>query len=345
MNRHRHMHDALASHRRRLVSSAAAAVLLAGWVGPVYADATIDTALEGLAPMTSGDLSGERGGFSFGNMNISFGFSISTTVAGGTLGPGVTVTTNFTINTPGDLKNLGTTITSNVQSTLKDKGLIDDGNPATPTLGEKIEDSVAASVAHLNPDAAPTSAPASTVVASAAAPIPESAVNSVPAPIPESIANPAPAPVVDVTPVVEVTMVSAPDIPPPPEPIADITPPPPPPPPAPIADAAPAPDLPPATKPEIDPAAPATNNRTEVAASVDPATGNIKLALGSGGNILLEYLQGQVSKIQNTENNVQISSEIKADYVIDGYSQVATAVNLSGQVRDLTDQLMALGGH
>lgn len=330
MIRHFSKSEVLAGYRRRLVSGAAAAVLLGGWVAPAYAEATIDAALDGLTPMESADLGDQRGGFSFGNMNISFGLSISTTVAGGTLGPGVTVTTNFTINMPGDLKNLGTTITNNVNDKLKEKGLIDDGNPATPTLAETIQTKVAE---HLPPkDPAPATPESyATTVASAPAPV----AGEIPA------ADAAPPTV----PTVEVTMVSTPDVPPPADPPAS-------PPPSAAADivapqpasAAPAPAATAlAIKPDGNPEA--ATPKPQVAASVDPQTGNIKLAFGSGGSTLLEYLQGQISKIQNSQNNLEITSEFRADYVIDGYSEVATAVNLSGQVRNLADQLMALGGH
>lgn len=345
--------DALAGYRRRLVSSAAAAVLLAGWVAPAYAEATIDTALEGLAPMTTADLGDQRGGFSFGNMNISFGLSISTTVAGGTLGPGVTVTTNFTINMPGDLKNLGTTITNNVNDKLKEKGLIDDGNPATPTLAETIENKVAEYI----PPAGPKDPPAppspdsyATTVVSAPT-LPESSV---------SAAGATPPP-----PTVEVTMVSSPDVPPPASPpapveaapsappegttVASIAPP------APVTDAPVEPaktevapktvETPAGIKSDGSPSSSSNTKLPEVSASVDPATGNVKLAFGSGGSTFLEYIEGQVAKIQNTENGLAIKSELKADYVIDGYNQLATASNLNAQVRSIADQFIALGGH
>jgi glycerol kinase len=103
-----------------------------------------------------------------------------------------------------------------------------------------------------------------------------------------------------------------------------------------------APPAGPAGEPAADPAA--ANQQAAFAASVDQTTGKVTLAFGSGNSVLLEFVEG-LAKIQNTENNVVISSEFKADYVIDGFSPIATAANLRAQVNSLSEQLLALGAH
>jgi hypothetical protein len=263
--------------RRRLAAGAAAAALIIGWVGPGYAaEATIDEAVAGLAPMSAAELGEQRGGFTVGPVTISFGFAITTSISGGALGPGVTVTTNFTVNTPGALQNLGTTVTSNVNAALADGSGAADGNPPAPAG--------AGGVVAGNDPALPTPL----------IPGPETFT-------PPTTPDPGTASVGSTVP-------SAPD-----------------------SGGAVGPANP-------DSAAPAFTLQ------LDTQAGTIALAAGPDTSVVLQYVQGQLTKIENSNNDVQIQNHVSANYVIENYQDIAGSADLHSQLSNLSNQLIALDG-
>jgi hypothetical protein len=96
-----------------------------------------DYLLSDVAPVSDSELAQNRGGFAVGNLNISFGLSITTNIQGPAIDP-ITVTTNFTVDTPGHLTNLGTQISNQVNDRLAQAGIGGGSNnantpPAAPT--------------------------------------------------------------------------------------------------------------------------------------------------------------------------------------------------------------------
>lgn len=326
--------------RRTLRSGTAIATVLLGCIGPALGEESIDNSLSGLTPVSSDELGAERGGFAIGSVNVSFGFSLSTSISGGTLGQGVTVTTNFTVSTPGNLQNLGTTITSAVQQNLEKAGLVDDGNPATPTLGEKIASTVDAALTKTLPNVVGALSPAagsngaSALSASAptvanTAPLSSAAsdltnVPTVDAPALPTVASTAPSLPATNAPAVDTSTLASGSIEPAKNSASDA------PSGVPLGDRPPAPSV----------IVPTVQLFT---AQVDNGNGSVSLSAG-GTSLFLQTLQGQLALIQNTENDVQIKSSLSANYIIENYHDIADMAGLHQQITDLAHQLIALQG-
>jgi len=333
-----------------LRSGTAVAAILMGCIGPAFAGDSLDDSLAGLTPVSSDELSANRGGFAIGAVNVSFGFSLSTSVSGGALGSGVTVTTNFTVSSPGNLQNLGTTISGAVQKNLENAGVVDDGNPATPTLGETIAKTVDTALTNSLPNlagASPANAATNGGAALAAsAPalgdVPEPASNPV-APPPDAASSLASvvAPAVDVPAAGDIVAAVAPVV-------------------APVVDVPAASDIV-AAAASVSPASSATDTPAEApvgdrppapvaiapvlqfTAQLDQGNGSFSLSAG-GTNLFLQTLQGQLALIQNTENGVQIKNSVSANYIIENYRDIAMMAGLHQQLSDLAQQLLVLQG-
>jgi hypothetical protein len=274
--------------RRKLISGAAAAALLIGWVGPSFAaEATIDDAVAGLAPMSAAELSDQRGGFSIGPAKVSFGFTVVTSISGGQLGPGVTVTTNFTIDSPGALQNLGTVVTSNVNSAIDDAGATNDGKLST-TLP----------------------AGASNVAAGSDPALPTPSI---------------PGPAILGAPIISDPQVAA------------------------LANASPVADGIAGSTPANSPASGGATGPANLASATvpfevqfDPEKGTVSLTAGPDTSVILQYVQGQLTKIENSNNDVQIEHHYSASYVIENYQDIAASAEMHTQLSNLTNQLLAL---
>ncbi len=116
-------HNALRIRRSLWAGTTAAAAVLIGCMGSATAGETLDDSLTGLTPVSTDELKANSGGFSIGAVKVSVGFTISTSISGGALGQGMTVTTNFSVITPGNIQNLGSTITNNVHDSLEAAGV------------------------------------------------------------------------------------------------------------------------------------------------------------------------------------------------------------------------------
>jgi hypothetical protein len=262
----------IAAFRRKLVSGAAAAALIIGWAGPGFAaEATIDDAVAGLAPMSAEELGDQRGGFSVGAAKITFGFTVVTSISGGDLGPGVTVTTNFTVDSPGALQNIGTTVSSNVNSAVENAGAGNNGN-LSATLPAGVSN-----VATGSDPALPT--PSLPGLAALGAP----AISD-----PKATAQ---------------------------------------------ANASPASD-----------GITGSTNLGDVPFKVqfDAEKGTVALSAGPDTSVILQYVQGQLTKIENSNNDVQIEHSYSANYVIENYQDISASAEMHTQLSNLTNQLLAL---
>ena len=128
-------HAALYAVSRRLTSGTAIAAILFGTIAPAFAETSLDNVLQDIAPMSADELNVSVGGFSLGDLNLAIGFAISTSLSGGALGNGFTVTTTFTIPS---LNNLGAQISGDVNKSLDAAGIADLGG----AISKKVDDAL-----------------------------------------------------------------------------------------------------------------------------------------------------------------------------------------------------------
>lgn len=324
--------------RNVLRSGTAIAAILLGTCNHAIAADDLDASLSGLAPVSAEELGANRGGFSIGPVSISIGFTLATSVTGGSLGSGVTVTTNFTVSSPGNLENLGTTIKSAVNSNLENAGVT--------TLADDIKDSVDASLVALSNGLANgtnaegeaasslggaaevAAAAGSTGVADAAAPSGAGATSSF-ASLPTSEA---PSSALPSTPVADAGSLAGGAAAPVSTPVANL-----------IANSTGAAPTAPAEAPIAPAPGPTTPVASQFTAQFDTANGSVALTAG-GTNILLQALQGQLSLIQNSDNNVHIENKVTANYIIENYKDIAALSNMHQQISDLANQMLSLYG-
>lgn len=92
------------------LGTAAAALNSGGALdNPPSAGARADYLLADVMPVSDAELSKNRGGFSIGDLNVSFGFSVKTAIRGPDIHP-FTVTNNFTVDHPGHVRHLGSQV-------------------------------------------------------------------------------------------------------------------------------------------------------------------------------------------------------------------------------------------
>jgi hypothetical protein len=53
-------------------------------------------------------------------------------------------------------------------------------------------------------------------------------------------------------------------------------------------------------------------------------------------------VQGQLTKIENSNNDVQIEHSYSANYVIENYQDISASAEMHTQLSNLTNQLLAL---
>lgn len=111
-----------------LTAVSTAALLSVCSIGAAHAEIANgpDMLLSDLAPVTDAELDKNRGGFSIGNISLWVGMTVTTTIQGASPSP-ISVTTNFTVDTPGQLTDLGSQISGDVATqvgnTLADVGI------------------------------------------------------------------------------------------------------------------------------------------------------------------------------------------------------------------------------
>lgn len=110
-------------NRALLLTAAGAAVLVALPLHSASAEEIDAPAalLSDVAPVSDAELAENRGGFSIGNMNFNIGLTVTTAIQGPNINP-ISVTTNYSVDT-GNLTNLGTTISNQVNNTLAQSGI------------------------------------------------------------------------------------------------------------------------------------------------------------------------------------------------------------------------------
>ena len=126
-----------------LLTAAGAAVLAAI---PLHASAEeIDAPavlLADVAPVSDAELDQNRGGMVVGGINFSLSINVGISIQGPTINP-ISVKTNYSVDTPGTLTNLGTQINNTVNGALQQAGLGSapapdnkgSSTPATQTIG------------------------------------------------------------------------------------------------------------------------------------------------------------------------------------------------------------------
>ena len=135
LNKSKKDREAPQRHRALLLTAASTAAVLC--ISPLsIAHAEVmnppDMLTPDVAPVSDAELDQNRGGFSIGGVNFSVGMTVRTTIEGASDAP-VSVTTNFSIDKPGVLTNLGPSVVSGVHDTLADAGI---GNANTSSPGQ-----------------------------------------------------------------------------------------------------------------------------------------------------------------------------------------------------------------
>jgi hypothetical protein len=111
--------------------------------------------LPDMAPVSDTELSQNSGGFSIGNLDVSFGFTITTSIHGAMITP-VQIVQNFGVDSPGHVSDLGTQIHNDVNPATISGG--DGGSNGKDAPAATSSDLVASSNLAPSSDPAPQNA-------------------------------------------------------------------------------------------------------------------------------------------------------------------------------------------
>ena len=307
-----------------------------------------------LVAVSEGELAKHRGGMKVGLVDVSFTVNVRTTIENPNIaGSGTTIIeTGFALgNTPGQFTNLGTQIRNEtqqqVQETLQNAGITSPvpADPApsvqaiTPAVNTVVSSAGASQGANqpANPAPAPVNTALPQVASTSNTPTLTPAPKPAPAPAPS---NPVVDTIVAATEIVEGTVTELP---------------------AQIAPYVPASETPSEQGGGSNNLAVASNSPAGPTTTAAPsvATSNIDVAVGSevvssdtgtailstpeGSSVLATTQQGHMTLIQNTANDVIISSRIIANYNINNYGAIATRASGVAQINNLSRQLLVLG--
>ncbi len=284
-----------------------------------------DMLLADLAPVSDSELAQNRGGFSIGNISLSVGLTVTTAIQGASINP-VSVTTNFSIDMPGQLTNLGTQIAGDVanqvSNTLSDAGIGQgsDNSSKGASNTPSTQNSVPAS---------PPPAPVSLASNTPSPPPPPQNTGSGGQPLTQNI-----------------TVASNTPQSPPPPPVS--------PPPSPSSSPAPSqvsavvPLSPPSPPPPPAPAGGATITNTSppatFTASVDPVTNSISLTNNAGTNLNLSTANGLITTITNNLSGVSVQTQVDLNYVVNNYYDVIANAHNFQQAMSIAQQMLAVRG-
>ncbi|MFZ1991618.1 MAG: hypothetical protein WAW96_17825 [Alphaproteobacteria bacterium] len=128
---HNENHTARQRHQVLLMTAASAAILAAFPLNAASAEEIDAPAvlLADVAPVPDAELAENRGGFSIGHLNVSFGFTMTTNIQGPTMPDPITVTTNYTVDEPGHVTTTGPQV-SGAQSFASTSSDQNDPSPA-----------------------------------------------------------------------------------------------------------------------------------------------------------------------------------------------------------------------
>jgi len=319
---HKNNHAPRQRNQALLLTAAGAAILAAVPLNAASADEIDAPAvlLADVTPVSDAELAQNRGGFSIGTLDIAVGFSVTTSVQGPNITP-ISVTTNYSINQPGQLTNLGAQISSQVNTTLAQSGLGGSSNdkpdaPPSPDPGtQQLASNAAVTPPPIpNPSGQGSSDPTTTSIAA----------NNPPPPLVQTPSNPDP-------------NLNTPNNPP--APLAQT-------PSNPNSTAnSNTPNNPPTSLVQnTAPPSPGDNSKSSFTVQADPLTSSINITNNDGAKVGVSTANGILTTVTNSLDNVTVQTQVDLNYAINNYHDVIQNAQAFQQAMNLAQQMLAIRG-